>query len=154
MCVYNDQCVLLKTDNNAYELFPNYVPPPVPLCLEKWGGHDPIAPMGAPPLQLHNMDQIPTNKPCETTLMIFSGAVIVFLARICPTVTTVCLPTRWPQFFDNIKIRNLLPLRQLTTLSKPFDVALGLSVGFIVKLKHTHNFIHQSMADTKYRYKC
>jgi len=25
---------------------------PVPLCLEKWGGHDPPAPMGAPPLQI------------------------------------------------------------------------------------------------------
>jgi len=25
---------------------------PVPLCLEKWGGHDPPAPMGAPPLQV------------------------------------------------------------------------------------------------------
>ena len=26
---------------------------PVPLCLEKWGGHDPPAPMGAPPLTSH-----------------------------------------------------------------------------------------------------
>jgi len=31
LCVYNEQYVLLKTDNNAYELFPNYVPsPPLP----------------------------------------------------------------------------------------------------------------------------
>jgi len=36
LCVYYEQYVLLKTDNNAYELFPNYVPP-VPLCLKKWG---------------------------------------------------------------------------------------------------------------------
>jgi len=39
---------LLKTDNNAYELCPNYIPrPPLP---RKVGGHDPLAPMGAPPL--------------------------------------------------------------------------------------------------------
>ena len=32
MCVYNEQYVLLKKDNNAYELFPNYIPtrPPLP----------------------------------------------------------------------------------------------------------------------------
>ena len=42
------QYVLLK-NNNAHELFPNYVPrPPLP---RKVGGHDPpLAPMGAPPL--------------------------------------------------------------------------------------------------------
>ena len=42
--------VLLKTDNNAYELFPNYVSPSPFASKSGGGGHDPPAPMGAPPL--------------------------------------------------------------------------------------------------------
>ena len=49
MCVYNEQYVLLKTDNNAYELFPNYVPP-YPFASKSGGINPPPAPMRAPPL--------------------------------------------------------------------------------------------------------
>ena len=41
LCVYNEQYVLLKTDNNAYELFPNYVPPSPFASKSGGGGHDP-----------------------------------------------------------------------------------------------------------------
>jgi len=42
LCVYNEQYVLLKTDNNAHVIkcdIMNYsqIMSPVPLCLEKWG---------------------------------------------------------------------------------------------------------------------
>ena len=37
--------VLLKTDNNAYELFPNYVPPSP--FASKSGGHDPHSSYGS-----------------------------------------------------------------------------------------------------------
>ena len=53
------------------ELFPNYVPrPPLP---RKVGGHDPPAPMGAPPLGDHLFTNALSTGECEVLLLIRSG---------------------------------------------------------------------------------
>ena len=49
LCVFNVNFVLIQNISASFrELFPNYVPPSP--FASKSGGHDPPAPMGAPPL--------------------------------------------------------------------------------------------------------
>ena len=56
------------------ELFPNYVPPRLPLP-RKVGGHDPPAPMGAPPLTTRPCNGL---APCYSMLEIVGFTIIIF----------------------------------------------------------------------------